>query len=104
MIPDQSNVETTTIIRQEDSVAIQCMSMGNDCKGILLSLARGIDRVNTKLNNIDKTLAENQVVTLATEKRVEELEKTQKAISMRIVCAGITLIGGALLYLITGKA
>lgn len=100
MAPDQSDVETATIVRQEDSVAIQCVSMGNDCKGILLSLARGVDRVNTKLNNIDKTLAENQVTTMATEKRVESLEKNRAAVVVAVLGVCATVVGGIVLYLV----
>ena len=101
---DQSNVETDTVYRQEESVAIQCAKMGDDCKGILISMARGIDRINTKLNVIDKTLGENQVITLATEKRVEALEKQRTSLVLAVLGTCCTVIGGVVLYLVTGKA
>ena len=101
---DQRDIETDTIYRQEESVAIQCAKMGNDCKGILLSMARGIDRVYSKLNVIDKTLGENQVVTLATEKRVEALEKQRTSLVLAVLGTCCTVIGGVVLYLVTGKA
>jgi hypothetical protein len=103
-IPDQSKVETATIANQEESVAIQCSVMGNDCKAILLSMARGIDRANTKLTVIDKSLAQNQIVTESTAQRVEALEKQRTAMFLSLLGTCATVIGGVILFLITGKA